>query len=66
MQQRQRIRLQRFQLPAVHFVTATTLSDNVDGIFHKDLFPSKNYGASVKDYVYYMVNHGTKDFWLQF
>jgi hypothetical protein len=32
----------------MHFVTANTLSDNVDGIFHKDLYPSKNYGARIK------------------
>jgi len=31
----------------MHFVTATTLSDTVDRIFHKDLFPSKNYGARI-------------------
>jgi hypothetical protein len=31
----------------MYFVTATTLSDSVDGIFYKDLFPSKNYGARI-------------------
>jgi hypothetical protein len=31
----------------MHFVTATTLSDTVDGIYHKDLLPSKNYGTRI-------------------
>lgn len=56
--------LQCFQLSTMHFVTAITLSDTVDRIFHKDLFSSKIKVQELQDYMYYMVNYKTKDFLL--